>query len=89
MRQLLLRQVPSPAPYVQANLTGAEKLALGASPYPSTDRLFDDLMLAIIDAFERTSLGLSGAVSMSLILLVVAFVVLVVFRLATPGTPVR
>ncbi|WP_306232256.1 ATP-dependent RNA helicase HrpA [Agrococcus beijingensis] len=50
VRQLLLRQVPSPAPYVQANLTGAEKLALGASPYPSTDRLFDDLMLAIIDA---------------------------------------
>ena len=50
VRQLLLRQVPSPAPYVQANLTSAEKLALGASPYPSTDRLFDDLMLAIIDA---------------------------------------
>lgn len=50
VRQLLLAQVPSPAPYVQANLTGAEKLALGASPYPSTDKLFDDLMLAIIDA---------------------------------------
>ena len=50
VRQLLLQQVPSPAPYVQSNLTGAEKLALGASPYPSTDRLFDDLMLAIIDA---------------------------------------
>lgn len=50
VRQLLLRQVPSPAPYVQSNLTSAEKLALGASPYPSTDRLFDDLMLAIIDA---------------------------------------
>ncbi|WP_347754283.1 ATP-dependent RNA helicase HrpA [Agrococcus sp. ProA11] len=50
VRQLLLRQVPSPAPYVQSNLTGAEKLALGASPYASTDRLFDDLMLAIIDA---------------------------------------
>ncbi len=50
VRQLLLRQVPSPAPYVQSNLTGAEKLALGASPYVSTDRLFDDLMLAIIDA---------------------------------------
>jgi ATP-dependent helicase HrpA len=50
VRQLLLRQVPSPAPYVQANLTSAEKLALGASPYASTDRLFDDLMLAIIDA---------------------------------------
>ncbi|MCK9495531.1 MAG: ABC transporter permease [Dehalococcoidia bacterium] len=43
--------------------------------------------LAIIDAFERTSLGLSGAVSMSLILLVVAFVVLVLFRLATPDAP--
>ncbi|MCK9487391.1 MAG: ABC transporter permease [Dehalococcoidia bacterium] len=39
--------------------------------------------LAILDAFERTSLGLSGAVSMSLILLVVALAVLVVFRLAT------
>ena len=50
VRQLLLRQVPSPAPYVQSNLTAAEKLAIGASPYPSTDRLFDDLMLAIIDA---------------------------------------
>ncbi|MCH1883888.1 ATP-dependent RNA helicase HrpA [Agrococcus sp. ARC_14] len=50
VRQLLLRQVPSPSPYVQSNLTGAEKLALGASPYASTDRLFDDFMLAIIDA---------------------------------------
>lgn len=40
--------------------------------------------LAIIDAFERTSLGLAGAVSMSLILLVVAFAVLVLFRMATP-----
>nr|WP_225792791.1 ATP-dependent RNA helicase HrpA [Agrococcus sediminis] len=50
VRQLLLRQVPSPAPYVQSSLTSAEKLALGASPYPSTDRLFADLMLAIIDA---------------------------------------
>ncbi|WP_413316637.1 ATP-dependent RNA helicase HrpA [Agrococcus sp. 1P02AA] len=50
VRQLLLRQVPSPGPYVQSHLTGAEKLALGASPYASTDRLFDDLMLAIIDA---------------------------------------
>ena len=50
VRQLLLRQVPSPAPYVQSTLTQAERLALGASPYPSTERLFDDLMLAIIDA---------------------------------------
>lgn len=41
--------------------------------------------LAIIDAFERTSLGLSGAVSMSVILLAVALAVLVAFRLLAPG----
>lgn len=45
--------------------------------------------LAIIDAFERSTLGLSGAVSMSLVLLVVAFVVLFLFRLVTPGAPGR
>ncbi|XKE63785.1 ATP-dependent RNA helicase HrpA [Agrococcus terreus] len=50
VRQLLLAQVPSPAPYVQSNLTQAERLAIGSSPYPSTNRLFDDLMLALIDA---------------------------------------
>lgn len=41
--------------------------------------------LAIIDAFERTSLGLAGAVSMSLILLLVALVVLVLFRAVAPA----
>ncbi|SFR99817.1 ATP-dependent helicase HrpA [Agrococcus baldri] len=61
VRQLLLTQVKSPAPYVQANLTGAEKLALGASPYPSTDRLFDDLMLAIIDAEMADAVPASAA----------------------------
>jgi len=40
--------------------------------------------LAIIDAFERSTLGLSGAVSMSIVLLAVAFVVLLLFRLAAP-----
>ena len=40
--------------------------------------------LAIVDAFERTTLGLSGAVSLSIILLVVAAVVLVFFRAVTP-----
>ena len=39
--------------------------------------------LAIIQSFEGSSLGLSGAVALSLILLVVALVVLVAFRLAT------
>ncbi len=39
--------------------------------------------LAIIQAFEGSSLGLAGAISLSLILLAVALVVLVVFRVAT------
>jgi molybdate transport system permease protein len=38
--------------------------------------------LAIISAFEGSSLGLAGAIALSLILLVVAFLVLVVFRMA-------
>ncbi len=38
--------------------------------------------LAIISAFEGSALGLAGAIALSLILLVVAFAVLAVFRLA-------
>ena len=38
--------------------------------------------LAIIEAFEGSALGLAGAIALSLILLVVALVVLVAFRLA-------
>lgn len=45
--------------------------------------------LAIVDAFERTTLGLSGAVSLSIILLVVSTVVLVSFRLVTPDDRTR
>jgi molybdate transport system permease protein len=41
--------------------------------------------LAIIDALERSSLGLSGAISLSLILLGVALALLVLFRLLAPG----
>ncbi len=41
--------------------------------------------LAIVDAFERTTLGLSGAVSLSVILLAVAAAVLVFFRAVTPN----
>lgn len=41
--------------------------------------------LAIVDAFERTTLGLSGAVSLSVILLAVAAAVLILFRAATPN----
>ncbi len=40
--------------------------------------------LAIIDALERSSLGLSGAISLSLILLGVALVLLIAFRLVAP-----
>ncbi len=39
--------------------------------------------LAIISAFEGTSLGLAGAVALSLMLLLVALVVLTVFRVAS------
>lgn len=39
--------------------------------------------LAIIQAFEGTSLGLDGAIALSLVLLAVALVVLVVFRVFT------
>ncbi|MGH2611401.1 MAG: molybdate ABC transporter permease subunit, partial [Tepidiformaceae bacterium] len=39
--------------------------------------------LAIIQAFEGSTLGLAGAIALSLILLAVALVVLVAFRVAT------
>lgn len=43
--------------------------------------------LAIIQAFEGSSLGLSGAIALSLTLLVVALVVLVAFRLVSQRGP--
>ena len=43
--------------------------------------------LAIVSAFEGSSLGLPGAVALSMVLLGVAFVVLVVFRLAVARAP--
>ncbi|MGK2964561.1 MAG: ABC transporter permease [Tepidiformaceae bacterium] len=43
--------------------------------------------LAVISAFEGSSLGLPGAIALSLILLAVALVVLTVFRLATSRIP--
>lgn len=45
--------------------------------------------LAIIQAFEGSSLGLSGAIALSVMLLVVALGVLVLFRLATAREPWR
>ncbi len=45
--------------------------------------------LAVVSAFEGSSLGLAGAIALSLILLVVALVVLVAFRLLTARAVVR
>lgn len=50
LRRLLLLATPSPSAYVQQHLSGAEKLALAASPYPSTPALFDDCLIAAVDA---------------------------------------
>jgi ATP-dependent helicase HrpA len=49
IRRLLLLAIPAPSSYVQDHLTSAEKLALAASPYPSTKALFEDCMVACID----------------------------------------
>jgi ATP-dependent helicase HrpA len=60
VRALLLNGVPSPVGYVQQHLTGAEKLALAASPYASTKALFEDCLAAVVDAvlFDATPGGL-------------------------------
>ena len=47
--RLLVERVPTPVSYVQEHLTAAEKLALSASPYPSTAALFDDCFRAAAD----------------------------------------
>ena len=46
--RLLALTVPSPVSYVRDHLTGPEKLALAASPYPSTPALWDDALLATL-----------------------------------------
>ena len=50
VRRLLLLATPSPVSYVRDHLSGAEKLALAASPYPSTEALFADCLTAVVDA---------------------------------------
>ena len=50
VRRLLMNDIPSPVSYVQEHLTGTEKLALAASPYPSTKALFDDCLAAVVDS---------------------------------------
>ncbi|GHF23350.1 ATP-dependent RNA helicase HrpA [Pseudolysinimonas yzui] len=48
--RLLALTVPNPVGYVRDHLTGPEKLALAASPYPSTAALWDDALLATLAA---------------------------------------
>ncbi|WIB14927.1 ATP-dependent RNA helicase HrpA [Curtobacterium sp. MCPF17_050] len=53
VRRLVMLAVPSPVSYIQEHLTAQEKLALAASPYPSTSALFDDVLAAVVDAGIR------------------------------------
>lgn len=53
VHRLLALATPSPGAYVREHLTGAEKLALAASPYPSTAALFEDCLAAVIDRVQR------------------------------------
>ncbi len=48
--RLLLLGIPSPTGYVQEHLTNAEKLALAHSPYRTTAELFEDCLVACIEA---------------------------------------
>ncbi|WP_309713235.1 ATP-dependent RNA helicase HrpA, partial [Pseudolysinimonas sp.] len=48
--RLLALTVPNPVSYVRDHLTDAEKLALAASPYPSTAALWDDALLVTLAA---------------------------------------
>ncbi|MCU1545809.1 MAG: hrpA, partial [Homoserinimonas sp.] len=50
LRRLVQLAVPSPTSYVQQHLTHTEKLTLAASPYQNTQALFEDCMVACIDA---------------------------------------
>ncbi len=49
-RQLLLVELPSPVRWVAGQLSGADKLALSAGPYPEVPVLLDDCAAAAVDA---------------------------------------
>jgi ATP-dependent helicase HrpA len=49
LRRLLVLTVPSPARAIARDLGNAEKLALAASPYPSTQDLLEDCVAAAVD----------------------------------------
>ncbi|MCU1439217.1 MAG: hrpA [Rhodoglobus sp.] len=78
VRRLLQLGIPSPLGYVQEHLTTQEKLTLAQGPYRTTGELFDDAMIACIDAvlgdrdvwtreqFEETRDAVSAAIVDSL-----------------------
>jgi ATP-dependent helicase HrpA len=53
IRRLLLLGIPSPLGYVREHLSQTEKLALATSPYQNIQALFDDCMVATVDAALR------------------------------------
>jgi len=50
VRRMLLLGIPSPIGYVQEHLTTQEKLTLAQSPYRSVAALFEDCLIACVDA---------------------------------------
>jgi ATP-dependent helicase HrpA len=50
VRRMLRLAIPSPLPYVQEHLTTTEKLTLAQGPYRNTTELFEDCLVACIDA---------------------------------------
>ena len=74
VRRLLQLAIASPTGYVQEHLTTQEKLVLAQSPYRTTTALFEDCMVACIDAvigdgqlftraeFERARDAVSAAI---------------------------
>jgi ATP-dependent helicase HrpA len=60
VRRLMLLATPSPLSYVREHLTQNEKLVLATSPYQSIQALFDDCLVACVDAGirERASDGM-------------------------------
>jgi ATP-dependent helicase HrpA len=53
IRRLLLLGIPSPLSYVREHLTQGEKLLLATSPYQNVNALFEDCLLACLDAGVR------------------------------------
>ena len=53
IRRLLLLTIPSPLSWVRDHLSQTEKLTLATSPYQNTQALFDDCLVAAMDAELR------------------------------------